>query len=107
MANPTVAGRVRRYDCSQVTDGGAGPVLVSDRWLRANEGRLSSPVARIAGWGHRSASLHLQDKLDAGEGPPATRPDEEQSKNAGDQRTQNRSGCAQRRAVGPRLTPAH
>ncbi len=65
-ANAQVVGRVRRYDCSQVTDGGAGIVLVSDRWLSENRGTVRGPVARIAGWGHRSASLHLQDKLDAG-----------------------------------------
>jgi acetyl-CoA C-acetyltransferase len=64
-ANPTVVGRVRRYDCSQVTDGGAGIVLVSDRWLRENGATLDRPVARITGWGHRSTSLSLQDKLDA------------------------------------------
>jgi acetyl-CoA C-acetyltransferase len=67
-ANPQVVGRVRRYDCSQVTDGGAGIVLASDQWLRENRGTVRGPVARIAGWGHRSASLHLQDKLDAGAG---------------------------------------
>ncbi len=65
VANPQIVGGVRRYDCSQVTDGGAGIVLVSDRWLRENRGSIAGPVARIAGWGHRSASLHLQDKLDA------------------------------------------
>jgi acetyl-CoA C-acetyltransferase len=64
-ANPQVVGRMRRYDCSQVTDGGAGIVLVSDRWMRENRGSVPRPVARIAGWGHRNASLHLQDKLDA------------------------------------------
>jgi len=64
-ANPTVVGRMRRYDCSQVTDGGAGIVLVSDRWMRENRDALGGQVARIAGWGHRTASLHLQDKLDA------------------------------------------
>jgi acetyl-CoA C-acetyltransferase len=64
-ANPTVVGRMRRYDCSQVTDGGAGIVLVSDRWLHEHRGLLAGPVARIAGWGHHTASLHLQDKLDA------------------------------------------
>jgi acetyl-CoA C-acetyltransferase len=64
-ANPTVVGRVRRYDCSQVTDGGAGVVLVSDGWMRANGAMLAGPVARIAGWGHRSTSLSLQDKFDA------------------------------------------
>lgn len=64
-ANPQVVGRVRRYDCSQVTDGGAGIVLVSDRWLQEHRGTAQGPVARITGWGHRNASLHLQDKLDA------------------------------------------
>ena len=64
-ANPQVVGRVRRYDCSQVTDGGAGIVLVSDRWMGENGGTLGAPVARIAGWGHRNASLSLQDKFDA------------------------------------------
>jgi len=63
-AHPQVVGRVRRYDCSQVTDGGAGLVLVSDRWLAQNRETVSQPVARIAGWGQRSASLSLQDKLD-------------------------------------------
>ena len=67
-ANPTVVGRVRRYDCRQVTDGGAGVVLVSERWMRQNGGTLGGPVARIAGWGQRNASLSLQDKLDASAG---------------------------------------
>ncbi len=64
-ANPQVVGRVRRYDCSQVTDGGAGLILVSDRWMRENGADLEGPVARISGWGHRNASLSLQDKFDA------------------------------------------
>jgi acetyl-CoA C-acetyltransferase len=64
-ANPPVAGRMRRYDCSQVTDGGAGIVMVSDSWMRENRCSVPGPVARITGWGHRNASLHLQDKLDA------------------------------------------
>jgi len=65
VANPQVVGRMRRYDCSQVTDGGAGILLVSDRWMRDNRDSVAGPVAQIAGWGHRTASLHLQDKLDA------------------------------------------
>jgi len=64
-ANPQVVGRVRRFDCSQVTDGGAGMVLVSDRWLRENEDSLGGPVARISGWGHRSTTLRLRDKFEA------------------------------------------
>jgi acetyl-CoA C-acetyltransferase len=64
-ANPQVVGRVRRYDCSQVTDGGAAVILVSDRWLQENGPDLEGPVARISGWGHRSASLSLRDKFEA------------------------------------------
>ncbi len=59
--NPPVEGRLRRYDCSQMTDGGAGVVLVSDRYLRAHPN--VRPVARIAGWGHRTAGLGLEQKF--------------------------------------------
>ena len=62
VRNPVVEGRIRRYDCSQVTDGAAGVVLVSDAWLRAHPGRR--PVARIEGWGHRTVGLGLRQKLD-------------------------------------------
>src|SRR5262245_36647376 len=60
-ANPVVAGRLRRNDCCQITDGGAGIVLVSDRWLRAHPGH--APRARITGWGHRTVGLSLDAKL--------------------------------------------
>lgn len=60
--NPRVEGRLRRYDCSQMTDGGSGLVLVSDRFLRAHPG--VRPIARIVGWGHRTAGLGAQQKFD-------------------------------------------
>ncbi|MFP6627226.1 MAG: acetyl-CoA acetyltransferase [Deltaproteobacteria bacterium] len=60
-ANPVIAGRLRRNDCCQITDGGAGLVLVSDRWLAANRG--AAPSAVIAGWGHRTVGLALDEKL--------------------------------------------
>ena len=45
-ANPVVEGRLRRTDCGQVTDGTAGVVLVSGRFLA---GRLGGrAAARIA-----------------------------------------------------------
>ncbi len=58
--NPVVHGRLRRNDCTQITDGAAGVVLVSDRWLAANgtKGR-----ARIAGWGHTTVGLGLEEKM--------------------------------------------
>ena len=61
-ANPIVEGRIRRFDCSQMTDGGAGIVLVSDAFLRAHPD--ARPVGRIEGWGHRTVGLGLQQKLD-------------------------------------------
>ncbi|RZV43448.1 MAG: thiolase domain-containing protein [Acidimicrobiales bacterium] len=59
--NPVVAGRLRRNDITQITDGAAALILVSDRWL-AERGR--TPKARIAGWGHQTVGLGLQQKLD-------------------------------------------
>jgi acetyl-CoA C-acetyltransferase len=60
--NPLIEGRLRRFDCSQMTDGGAGVVLVTDKYLRDHPD--ARPVARIAGWGHRTVGLGLQQKLD-------------------------------------------
>ena len=65
-ANPVVAGRLRRNDCCQITDGGAGIVLVSDRWL-AEHGRTGEG-ARIAGWGHRTVGLPIAPKLERSRG---------------------------------------
>jgi acetyl-CoA C-acetyltransferase len=61
--NPLVEGRLRRTDCSQVTDGTAGVLLVSDRLKRDHS-------ARIAGWGHGTAGLSLQAKFDRSQGQP-------------------------------------
>jgi acetyl-CoA C-acetyltransferase len=60
--NPVIEGQLRRFDCSQVTDGGAGLVLVSDEYLRAHPD--ARPVARVLGWGHRTVGLGLRQKLD-------------------------------------------
>lgn len=59
--NPPVEGRIRRFDCSQITDGGAGVVLVTDDYLRRHP-RLR-PWARVLGWGHRTVGLPLERKL--------------------------------------------
>ena len=61
--NPVVAGRMRRFDCSQVTDGGAGVVLVSDAWRRAHPEVSATPMAQVLGWGHRTVGLGLDQKL--------------------------------------------
>jgi acetyl-CoA C-acetyltransferase len=64
--NPVVEGRLRRTDCAQVTDGVAGLLLVSDRFLASRAAR--GKKARIAGWGHGTAGLALQPKLDRSRG---------------------------------------
>lgn len=61
-ANPVIDGRIRRFDCSQMTDGAAGIVLVTDDWLRDHP--TARPIGRIDGWGHRTVGLGLQQKLD-------------------------------------------
>jgi acetyl-CoA C-acetyltransferase len=66
--NPVVEGRLRRTDCSQVTDGAAGVLLVSDRFRAERPGHR--PAARITGWGHATAGLSLQAKLDRSDGQP-------------------------------------
>jgi len=60
--NPVTEGRLRRFDCSQMTDGGAGLLLVNDAYLRDHPG--ARPIGRIAGWGHRTVGLGLQQKLE-------------------------------------------
>lgn len=70
--NPVVEGRLRRFDCSQLTDGGAGVVLVTDEFLRDHPGLR--PLGRIAGWGHRTVGLGLQQKLERAAGDPYVLP---------------------------------
>jgi len=71
--NPVVAGRLRRYDCSQVTDGAAAVVLATadyaERWA-AGHGRAMDELARIDGWGHRTARMTMADKFTASRDQP-------------------------------------
>ncbi len=71
-ANPPIEGRLRRFDCSQMTDGGAGLVLVTDDYLR--EHPAARPIGRIDGWGHRTVGLGLQQKLDRAADDPYVLP---------------------------------
>ena len=66
--NPSVVGRIRRQDCSQITDGGVALFLASEKFARAyaeKRGLPLSSLAKIEGWGHRSARMALADKLAA------------------------------------------
>jgi acetyl-CoA C-acetyltransferase len=70
--NPITEGRLRRFDCSQMTDGGAGLVLVGDAYLR--EHPEARPIGRIDGWGHRTVGLGLRQKLDRAADDPYVLP---------------------------------
>lgn len=64
--NPVVAGRIRRHDCSQLTDGAAVLYLASERFARryaARRGIDFERVPYIKGWGHRTAPMLFADKL--------------------------------------------
>ena len=70
---PKYAARIRRQDCSQVTDGGACVFLASERYAREYARRAGVPadkLARIEGWGHRTSRMALADKLAASQGKP-------------------------------------
>ncbi|KAA1248413.1 thiolase domain-containing protein [Mycobacterium simiae] len=70
--NPITEGRLRRLDCSQMTDGGAGLVLVNDAYLRAHPD--ARPIGRVDGWGHRTVGLGLRQKLDRAAADPYVLP---------------------------------
>ncbi|WP_338845928.1 acetyl-CoA acetyltransferase [Massilia sp. W12] len=65
-ANPVVDGWTRRNDCGQVTDGGAAVLLANARfahlWAELH-GKSLHQLARISGWGWRTAGLSLESKL--------------------------------------------
>ena len=52
---PSSRARIRRFDCSQMTDGGAGVVLVTDDYLRDHPGRAPDRPHRRLGPPHRRA----------------------------------------------------
>jgi len=68
IENPIVEGRLRRTDCSQITDGGAGVVLVSERFFA--DGKPPAGTARIKGWGHGAAGLSLRQKFERSQEEP-------------------------------------
>ncbi|MEL6365719.1 MAG: acetyl-CoA acetyltransferase [Pseudomonadota bacterium] len=68
-ANPVIEGRIRRQDCGQVSDGGAVVFLASE--ARAAEyaerrGLRLEDLARIEGWGHSTAHIAYEPKIEKG-----------------------------------------
>jgi acetyl-CoA C-acetyltransferase len=70
-ANPVIEGRIRRQDCGQITDGGAAVILASAEFAAAYAKRRGGTLAQlpyISGWGHRTASLLMNEKLERSRG---------------------------------------
>jgi acetyl-CoA C-acetyltransferase len=66
-ANPVIEPGTRRQDCGQITDGAAGVVLASERFIRdyaARRGARPEDFPRILGWGHTNAGIRFLDKLE-------------------------------------------
>ena len=71
--NPVIEGCVRKQDCGQITDGAACVILASEAKAREHAARLGIKLAdipRIKGWGHRSAPILLERKLELSAGQP-------------------------------------
>jgi len=65
--NPAIGGRIRIADCSQVTDGAVCVFLASrayaERYARGRGLKLAD-IPRIKGWGHNTARLRFEDKVE-------------------------------------------
>ena len=79
-ANPIIEGWMRRQDCGQVTDGAATVILATQEKAAEyakKRGIALTDLPFIKGWGHTTAPLLMQTKLEASKGGgyvfPATR----------------------------------
>jgi len=71
IANPIVEGRLRKHDCGRITDGAAAVILAGEAYAAdyaAQRGLDLGDLARIDGWGHRTATMLMADKLALSEG---------------------------------------
>ena len=65
--NPLVGGRLAVSDCSQVTDGAVVVVLASEKFVREH---AKGPAAVIRGYGHRTAPMLFDQKMEESRGTP-------------------------------------
>jgi acetyl-CoA C-acetyltransferase len=73
QANPVIDGRIRKQDCGQISDGAAIVFLATEpvaRQWAARRGRPMNSLARIRGWGHRTAPITYEAKVTASRGQP-------------------------------------
>jgi acetyl-CoA C-acetyltransferase len=66
-ANPVIEGRIRKQDCGQITDGAACVFLASAKTAGEYADRRGisvDDIPYIKGWGHRTAPITYQQKID-------------------------------------------
>ena len=71
QANPVIEGRIRKQDCGQITDGAAIVFLASAKRAKeyaVHQGISLDSIPYIKGWGHSTAPIAYQDKIDASQG---------------------------------------
>ena len=71
--NPVIEGRIRRQDCGQVTDGAAVVFVASRKFAEdytKRHGKSVAELSKLEGWGHRTATMRLDDKLAASRNEP-------------------------------------
>jgi acetyl-CoA C-acetyltransferase len=77
-ANPVIEGRIRKQDCGQITDGAAVVFLASQARAAeyaATRGLSLGQLPRIRGWGHRTAPITYEAKVQASAGQPYVFPE--------------------------------
>lgn len=70
-ANPVTEGRIRRFDCGQVTDGAAVVYLASESAAESyakRHGIKLEELAYISGWGHVNSPMLMEEKLQLSKG---------------------------------------
>jgi acetyl-CoA C-acetyltransferase len=75
--NTLIGGRIKVTDCSQVTDGAVAVVLAAEPFAKkwaARQGRKLASVPRLLGWGHRTAPLTFEAKVEESRGNPYVLP---------------------------------
>jgi acetyl-CoA C-acetyltransferase len=71
--NPVIDGSVRKMDCGQITDGAACVILAGESAARDHAHKLGiklEDIPRIKGWGHHSAPILLETKLQLSQDQP-------------------------------------
>lgn len=63
--NSLVGGKLAVSDCSQITDGAAAVILVSDNYFRKYKYKMNKKrkYSQIIGWGHRTAPILFSEKI--------------------------------------------